>query len=82
MIGALEGVVEESIRNMQGNLVTRAEQDKVRSFPSSPPPAFQAALGKRYKLELIPDPLSLCDSQHRYTQKVSSYSSSVVAAVY
>lgn len=30
VIDTLEEVIEESIRNMQGNLVTRAEQDKVR----------------------------------------------------
>lgn len=29
VIDTLEEVIEESIRNMQGNLVTRAEQDKV-----------------------------------------------------
>lgn len=30
VIDTLEEVIEESIRNMQANLVTRAEQDKVR----------------------------------------------------
>ena len=32
IIGTLEEVIEQSIDNMQRNLVTRAEQDKVRSF--------------------------------------------------
>lgn len=31
IIGTLEEVIEQSIDNMQRNLVTRAEQDKVRS---------------------------------------------------
>ena len=30
IIDTLEEVIEESVHNMQGNLVTRAEQDKVR----------------------------------------------------
>lgn len=31
VIDTLEEIVEESIKNMQANLVTRAEQDKVRA---------------------------------------------------
>lgn len=55
IIDTLEEVIEESVHNMQGNLVTRAEQDKVGLL------VLQLS---------APAHVALSRSQHHFSQKV------------
>lgn len=38
IMGAMAEVIDESVRNMTGNMVTKADQEKVPRPPPSPPP--------------------------------------------